>query len=1224
MASCGTVVDMNEEGSHLALVHFSTRILQALAEGAQAVSLAGEICVFAESVISGRIASLMIVDENGRLQILAAPHAPPELVRTLSDLIPGPHAGSCGNVVYRQEPVVVRDIPHDSRWDDLRVQAETWKLKSCWSWPVRKGKRLVGTFALTGLVEGEPSVDQIGLLESCAALAGMVLIHSLPQQRQEDENQRRLYRALFGSVAALIQNQSDQEMQQSLCSNLTNDTVFSAAWIGRPGPDGYFEVMAKSGTGARQIIEARPRLTQAEDSPLVVRAWQTGKTVLSNDTLSDASLHHWHALFAKNRWLSLLATPVQRGGELWAVLVLASPRTDTFDEDTLGLCLRVASLLSRSLEEHDLKLRIHALQREDAQLARTDSLTGLPNRLALEEYLPKAMARAERHERVVALGMIDLDDFKPVNDRYGHEQGDILLQELAQRLGQKIRESNYLARLGGDEFVVVFEDLDENQIQHELGSALDRLHQAVELPFYLDGPEDSVMIDMTMGVVLYPGDAEMPEELMRKADAAMYQAKLHKRERMTWWILGSVPMEEPAPEGPFDPFGGEAQFLLSLVQPHLEQVTDEFTRSFYEDMERDESTLEILQTLSDDEYLELKRSQSAYLGFLIDPSTTHEQIRVQAARLGRVHALIGVTGAWMTRAMSLYRGLLRHYLDTLSLVSRERYRALRVIDARLQIDVEGQLDALQQTTDLYSAYHSRPLDSFSVQWLEVAQSELESLSSLPGILVGQILRPQADGIFATELNAGVKSQALESILRVPGMRPILDTRSEAGQGLIARAWHSGQIQCTDAYQMDTRTRTWHESFRPLGIRSAVAIPIRGPQEMEFVMIVLGAYPHQFSSGWMRTFIASLQNRWEQLVRLSHANRFPVMDSQQAAIYRERLHSGGLCLFMQPVVELKTGALFKVEALARLVMPDGSLIMPGKFLTALRSSDLDALFRQGLAQGLEWVRECRGQGLDLPLSINLSPSTLLHPFCVPWVEEALRKNEIAPAQLTLELLETQDFDQSMVDEAITQLERLGVKLAIDDLGSGFSSLKRLASLPFDVIKVDQAMVRDIFSEPLKTLSLIRTIIQIGYDLERVVIVEGVENESILEAVTLLGAHYAQGYALACPMPKEQLVSWVGQPKNPVLPTGNPLRTYLGALAHHWRYMQRVGKRREMGVHMALESCPLTHFLREKGLEGADVAQWHAQVHETNLAGIRQEASDRLKDWLVEQVRSEKNV
>ncbi|WP_297484527.1 EAL domain-containing protein, partial [Ferrovum sp.] len=278
---------------------------------------------------------------------------------------------------------------------------------------------------------------------------------------------------------------------------------------------------------------------------------------------------------------------------------------------------------------------------------------------------------------------------------------------------------------------------------------------------------------------------------------------------------------------------------------------------------------------------------------------------------------------------------------------------------------------------------------------------------------------------------------------------------------------------------------------------------------------------------------------------------------------------------------------------------------------------------GLAQGLEWVRECRGRGFDFPLSINLSPSTLLHPSCVQWVEEALRKNEIAPAQLTLELLENQEVDQSMVDEAITQLERLGVKLAIDDLGAGFSSLKRLASLPFDVIKVDQAMVRDIFSEPLKILSLIRTIIQIGYDLERVVIVEGVENESVLEAVTLLGAHYAQGYALARPMPKEELVPWVGRPQKPV-PTGNPLRTYLGALAHHWRYMQRVGKRRELGNHMTLESCPLTHFLRQKGLEGSAVAQWHAQVHETNLAEIRQQASERLKDWLVEQVRSEKNV
>ncbi|VAY87310.1 Oxygen sensor protein DosP [mine drainage metagenome] len=1214
---------MKEEGLHLALMHFSTRILQSLAQGEQAVSLAEEICVFAESVLPERIASMGIVDENGRLQILAAPHAPPELIQAFSDLIPGPHAGSCGNVIYRQEPVVVSDIPRDSRWDDLRVQAETWQLKSCWSWPVRKGKRLIGTFALTGLVEGDPSADQIGLLESCAALAGMVLIHSLPLLRQEDENQRRLYRALFGSVEALIQYQSDQEMQQSPCASLTNDTIFSAAWIGRPGPDDYFEVMAKSGVGARQIIEARPRLTQAEDAPIIVRAWRTGQTVLSNDTLSDASLHHWHALFTKNRWLSLLATPIRRGEELWAVLVLASPRTDTFDEDTLGLCLRVAALLSRTLEEHDLKLRIHALQMEDSQLARTDSLTGLPNRLALEEYLPKAMARAERHKRVVALGMIDLDDFKPVNDRYGHKQGDILLQELAQRLCHKIRESNYVARLGGDEFVVVFEDLDENQVQHELGSALARLHQAVELPFHLEGSESGVMIDMTMGVVLYPGDAETPEELMRKADAAMYHAKLRKHERVQWWVLGSVPMEEPAPEGPFDPFGSEAQFLLSLVQPHLEQVTDEFTRSFYEDMERDENTLEILQALVDDEYLELKRSQSAYLSFLIDPATTYEKIKSQAARLGRVHALIGVTGAWMTRAMSLYRGLLRRYLDALSLVSRERYRALRVIDARLQIDVEGQLDAMQQTADLYGTYHSRPLDSLSVQWLEVAQSELETLSSLPGILVGQVFRPQADGVFATELNAGSKSQALESILQLPGMRPILDTRSEAGQGLIARAWHSGQIQCTDAYMMDVRTHTWHSSFRSLGIRSAVAIPIRGLQEMEFVLIVLGAYPHQFSSGWMRTFITSLQNRWEQLVRLNHANRFPVMDSHQAAIYRERLHSGGLCLFMQPVVELKTGALFKVEALARLTMPDGSLVMPGQFLTALRSSDLDALFRQGLAQGLEWVRECRGEGLDFPLSLNLSPSTLLHPSCVQWVEEALRKNEIAPAQLTLELLENQDFDQSTVDEAITQLERLGVKLAIDDLGSGFSSLKRLASLPFDVIKVDQAMVRDIFSEPLKTLSLIRTIIQIGYDLERVVIVEGVENESVLEAVTLLGAQYAQGYALAFPMPKEELVSWAGQSQKPV-PTGDPLRTYLGALAHHWRYMQRVGKRREVGIHMALESCPLTHFLRQKGLEGEAVAQWHAQVHETNLAEIRQQASERLKDWLVEQVRSEKNI
>ena len=1197
---------------------FSTYVLQKLAEGTSHLCLADEICQFAEKHIGNKIASMMTLAEDGFLSVFAAPHAPPELIQTMNRLKPGPQAGSCGYVVYSNHAVEVADIVGDERWDGLRHVAHEWNLRSCWSYPVRQGSRLLGTFAVTGLTEGPPDERQRFIMEYGAALAGMVLVHR--HMEYEEATQRRLYRALFGSLEALIENDDDLEMMGNLCQRLTEKTDFSVVWVGKPNGQGRFVPLAMAGEGTAQIAESPPMLTDHPDAPLIVRAWRRDQQVLSNDLLGDPSLQFWHRLYRKNQWMSLLAIPLHRNGTLWAVLVMVSKRVGAFDPPTIQLCQRVSSLLSQSLDEYDLKHKIKEMQHVESRLARTDSLTGLPNRLAFEEYLPRAMARAERHQRVVAVGLLDLDNFKPVNDRFGHIHGDELLRQLAQRLCQQIRESNFVARLGGDEFVIVFDDLHVGSAMEELQGVLQRVHRAVENPFFLNELQDSpILVEMSMGLALFPGDGQTPEELLRGADFAMYQIKNRKFVRHRWWALTSDSLEVPAPETPFDLFGQEADELLKVLQPHLEPIVSECIRLFNEAMEQDERSTEILCSLTSFEYARLRQFQMKQLYFLLAPATSPQDIIDKARYLGLIHVLVGVTGAMLSRSQSFFRGFLRTHLDLLPLVIRDRYRALRVVDARLQLDMETQLDAMQSVTDSYNACLSLLPDD-SLPWVETVQHELDRLAHLPGILCSQLLVPQSQGVFISEFMSGSLAESVEQVFDQSDHRPVLDARQAAGQGLVAQAWHTGQIQCSNAYDHDPRTVVWQEAFYRLGIRSAVAIPVRSV-EVEFVLVLLGKYPNQFSSTWMRTFVNSIQNRWDQLVYHRRGEPRSLMDGYQASLYRERLHSGGVELYVQPVVDLRLGRVVKVEALARLQMGDGELVGPGQFLGALKSADLNALFCQGLDQALKFLQNWHRSGMEYSISLNLAPSTLLHPDCVTWVREALQQaGNMDPGRLTLELLESQEMDQQAADAVIHQLEQLGVQLAIDDLGAGFSSLKRLTTLPFDIIKIDQGIVRDILREPIKTLTLIRTIIQIGQDLDREVIVEGVENLGILEAVAVLGARHVQGYGIARPMTASQLPEWVAQEAGSFR-WNHPfvIQTWLGALAYHWRYMHNTSQGHWAMPKTEWSDCPLIAFFHARGLSDQPVAQWHREVHQCVDEERRCQASEQLKQWLLMQVR-----
>jgi diguanylate cyclase (GGDEF)-like protein len=132
-----------------------------------------------------------------------------------------------------------------------------------------------------------------------------------------------------------------------------------------------------------------------------------------------------------------------------------------------------------------------ALQDRLRFLALHDVITGLPNRAAMDQHLSGLAGRQGGTVRYAAVGVIDLDDFKAVNDSFGHEAGDALLAEFGHRIRTRLPEPGFLARIAGDEFVLVIEGLDPGSAEQQLGALLDRLHEAVETGFVL-GPQASV------------------------------------------------------------------------------------------------------------------------------------------------------------------------------------------------------------------------------------------------------------------------------------------------------------------------------------------------------------------------------------------------------------------------------------------------------------------------------------------------------------------------------------------------------------------------------------------------------------------------------------------------------------------------------------------------------------------------------------------------------------
>lgn len=635
--------------------------------------------------------------------------------------------------------------------------------------------------------------------------------------------------------------------------------------------------------------------------------------------------------------------------------------------------------------------------------------------------------------------------------------------------------------------------------------------------------------------------------------------------------------------------------LAKLLAAHSSVLTsslDTIVASFYHGLDLEPHSHEVLAILSAEERHRLHESQEKHLRLLIDPDLALEERKATAERAGDMHAIIGVPASSLVNAFGLYSREISQSILSLSCSLVERSALLHIINRRLQEDLQWQMDRM----DVHQAQIDRVEQRLMLfcqnpqPWADIIRGILDIFLEIPGVSGGGFTRQGARREYVAEFIGGDYENFWKVIQKY-------DPGSELSgmQRCFIRASQEKQ-----PFKVPNFSQHEYPALRlaaaESGVRSAISIPITESAGHALpVLCLISPYPNTFNAAPLSRIIQGIS------VQLGEAyRRVNDMQAESSGIsfmerrfYRSLLAEGGLVMFYQPIIDLVSGAVIKVEALARLRLPDGEILSPSQFLPWFGQNELAELFSRGLTQSLKQLSAWDRDGLRLRLNVNLPPQILVHPECPNWVTGALQDSGIEPSRLHLELLETQaPTDQAQRDRAIAKLAEIGVNLDMDDLGSGYSSLQRLHLMPFAGIKVDGGIMKGCLDGSPKALGIANAITSLGRDLGLSVVIEGLENPGLIEVAAILGAHKGQGYEIARPMLAADLVPWVSRWQwavDPLLP-----QTALGAWARFWKWRRQTPWLKN-GAHN-LAGCGVGHFVRAQGLVGGELDRAHQAMHQ----------------------------
>lgn len=423
-------------------------------------------CRMLEEQISCSLCSIMLASRDGkRLEFAAGERLPEDYRRATRFIDIGSSVGACGSAAFSRELVICADLASDPRWSAFSDMAAESGLRSCWSYPiVGADHALLGTFCVYRRTVGFPDEHELALSVKAMGLAALAV-----EKYRNGRSLRTLERSVEASINGVII--SDAALPD--CPIIYCNRAFSEI----------------TGYSREEVLGQNCRFLQG------VGTDQQAVAMIRRHLAEQREVHVTLRNYRKD------------GSPFWNDLYLSPVR------DGNGTVTHFVGL------QNDISARI-AYEEQLTYNASHDLLTGLPNRSMLEDRLKHDFALAKRHGYRIGVLFVDMDDFKPVNDTLGHDLGDRVLMEVADRLKGGLRASDTVARLGGDEFIVVLPDL---ETEHQALNKAEALLSLLASPYQV--PSHELYLTASIGISISDEDTVNPQELIRQADMAMYKAK---------------------------------------------------------------------------------------------------------------------------------------------------------------------------------------------------------------------------------------------------------------------------------------------------------------------------------------------------------------------------------------------------------------------------------------------------------------------------------------------------------------------------------------------------------------------------------------------------------------------------------------------------------------------------------------------------------------------------
>ena len=472
---------------------------------------------------ASNVAYIATIDEKTRTGNLAAAAGPAaRFIETLT-LTTDPDESGAGAMVGRvyrhNEMLVVDDTLNDERFADMAEDLARWRIHSAVGIPLRVSGKTSAILVVGSSMRGHYSDELLGLLKRITKAIESGLARA--DERERTLRYQALYTALSNVNELIARDPEPQLLYQETCRVISNVDNNLSAYIAVVESDKN-DIRVAACAGCRFDEELTRDLYAARLSTLAGdpagqgitgSVYRARRTIVWSNVPQEAETQRKTDIVRRLAVRSILGIPIFQETECIAILVLASTETDYFGDDLVELSERLCSNLEFALQAHRQRKTLHAQ-------AFTDFLTGLPNRSLYEDRLHMEMARAEREGRELAVALIDLDDFKEINDRLGHTAGDHLIREIATRISRTLRQSDTLARFGGDELVAI---LPMKDVTANISEVLDRILAAIEPKLQLGN--EQLPIHASIGAAIFPRDADNAEDLLRRADLAMYRVK---------------------------------------------------------------------------------------------------------------------------------------------------------------------------------------------------------------------------------------------------------------------------------------------------------------------------------------------------------------------------------------------------------------------------------------------------------------------------------------------------------------------------------------------------------------------------------------------------------------------------------------------------------------------------------------------------------------------------